>query len=278
MSGRSSQNKGAGGERELASILTDRGYQVKRGGSLSYGDKPDLYGLPGVHIEVKRTEKLNLHAAMKQAERDAQRFQDGAPTVFHRMNREPWLVTMHLTDWLEIYEKGDEHMTHWKKLTNPDFLGAYALEPGQEIAVTIETIKTEEVKNRDGTSSECIVAYFREREIKPMILNVTNCETIAKLAGSSFVEDWPGTRIQLYAAKVKAFGEIVEALRIRPTVPKDPEPVPPCEICGKQLTSAWKKTPAQLAEYTKANTGKVLCAACAKKWKEGGENDGEGNA
>ena len=264
MSGRSSQTKGAGGERELASILTDRGYQVKRGGSLSYGEKPDLYGLPGVHIEVKRTEKLNLHAAMKQAERDAQRFQDGAPTVFHRMNREPWLVTMHLTDWLEIYEKGDEHMTHWKKLTNPDYLGAYALEPGQEIVVTIQTIRKEMVPGKDGKESECIVAYFAE-DLKPMILNVTNCETIQALAGSAYVEDWPGTKVQIYAAKVKAFGELVEALRIRPTAP---EPVPPCEGCGKEIRAAWGKTPAQLAEYTRKNTGKALCAACAKTWKE----------
>ena len=164
-------------------------------------------------------------------------------------------------------------MTHWKKLTNPDYLGAYALEPGQEIVATVKTIRTEKVKNTDGSEQECIVAYFTEREIKPMILNVTNCKTIAQLAGSSFVEDWPGTKIQIYATKVKAFGEIVEAMRIRPTPPKEPEPVPPCESCGKQLSAAWNMTPAQLADYTRKNTGKVLCAECAKKWKEGKDAD-----
>lgn len=103
--GKPSQDKGANGERELAALLRDRGYEIERGG-YCYGTKPDLKGLPGVHIEVKRVERLNVPQAMKQACTDAERFQDGAPTVFHRRSREPWLVTMRLQDWLELYEKG----------------------------------------------------------------------------------------------------------------------------------------------------------------------------
>lgn len=45
-----------------------------------------------------------LNAAMEQAIRDAERFHDGAPTVFHRRNRQPWLVTMLLEDWIKQYE------------------------------------------------------------------------------------------------------------------------------------------------------------------------------
>lgn len=102
--GKSSQRKGADGERELAALLHQYGHEVRRGGSLSYGSLPDLYGLEGVHIEVKRVERLNITEAMKQAERDAERFKDGFPTVFHRRNREQWLVTMRLTDWVELYK------------------------------------------------------------------------------------------------------------------------------------------------------------------------------
>lgn len=101
--GSSSQRKGAGGERELAALLRAQGYDIERGGSLSFGEEPDLLGLPGVHIEVKRVERLNVPEAMKQAERDSKRFHDGAPAVFHRRSREPWLVTMHLEDWLDLY-------------------------------------------------------------------------------------------------------------------------------------------------------------------------------
>lgn len=108
--GSSSQRKGAGGERELAALLRSHGYDIERGGSLSFGEVPDLLGLPGVHIEVKRVERLNVPEAMKQAERDSKRFHDGAPAVFHRRSREPWLVTMRLEDWLALYgrQKGTE--------------------------------------------------------------------------------------------------------------------------------------------------------------------------
>lgn len=102
--GRSSQRKGAEGERELARMLEAEGYTVQRGGSLSFGDLPDLYGLPGIHIEVKRRERLNLSEAMGQAVRDSERFGDGDPAVFHRRNRESWLVTMKLSDWLKLYK------------------------------------------------------------------------------------------------------------------------------------------------------------------------------
>lgn len=87
-----SQRKGASGEKELAAVLKGYGYEVQRGGSLTFGTVPDLVGLPGVHIECKRVERLNLYEAMRQAQRDAERFQDGAPCVFHRRNRKPGLL------------------------------------------------------------------------------------------------------------------------------------------------------------------------------------------
>lgn len=30
---------------------------------------------------------------------------DGIPALFHRRNRKPWLVTMRLTDWLQLYKE-----------------------------------------------------------------------------------------------------------------------------------------------------------------------------
>lgn len=103
MSGKSSQRKGRGGELELSRILRGYGYDVEPGRALAYGEVPDLSGLPGVHIECKRAEALRLSEWMTQAERDAQRFGDGLPAVFHRRSREGWRVTMALPDWLELY-------------------------------------------------------------------------------------------------------------------------------------------------------------------------------
>lgn len=113
MSGSSSARKGANGERELAAVLREYGYNIERGGSMSFGEVPDLTGLPGIHIEVKRRERLNVPEAMKQAQRDSERFKDGAPAVFHRRSHESWLVTMRLTDWIALYsgkntEKGGQ--------------------------------------------------------------------------------------------------------------------------------------------------------------------------
>jgi len=103
--GRATQRKGAEGERELSALLQREGYAVTWGGSRTYGTVPDVSGLPGIHIECKRVERLNVPEAMDQAITDADRFHDGLPALFHRRNRSPWLVTMRLTDWLQIYRR-----------------------------------------------------------------------------------------------------------------------------------------------------------------------------
>ena len=100
--GKMSQRKGAVGERELANILRDQyGYDVKRG-SVFLGQS-DMIGLPGIHPEVKRVERLNIYAAMEQAKAEAKKRNDGIPTVFHRKNRTKWLVIMELEDWMDFY-------------------------------------------------------------------------------------------------------------------------------------------------------------------------------
>lgn len=101
--GSRSQRKGAAGERELAALLSAAGYECQRGGSLSFGEIPDVLGLPGIHVECKRVERLNVDEAMEQAIRDSDRMLDGMPALFHRRNRKPWLVTMRLEDWLKLY-------------------------------------------------------------------------------------------------------------------------------------------------------------------------------
>ena len=74
---------------------------------MSYGATPDIVGVNGVHVEVKRAERLNLTEWMKQAERDADKFHDGLPAVFHRRNRQEWQVTMPLMAWVKLYKGGD---------------------------------------------------------------------------------------------------------------------------------------------------------------------------
>ena len=103
--GAKSQRKGRAAELELSRILQGHGYNVEPGRPLSYGEVPDLSGLPGVHIECKRAETLRLSEWMEQSRRDADRFGDGAPAVFFRRSRSPWCVVMKLEDWLAIYKQ-----------------------------------------------------------------------------------------------------------------------------------------------------------------------------
>lgn len=99
-----SRTKGKAGELELARILREHGYQSRRGQQYcgTSGDA-DVVGLPGIHIEVKRVESLNYYKAMEQSRSDAR--QGEIPIVAHRKNRKPWLVTMDLEDFLELYDQ-----------------------------------------------------------------------------------------------------------------------------------------------------------------------------
>lgn len=101
--GKSSQRKGRSGERELAELLQAYGYDVQVGTALNFGSEADVSGLPGIHIEVKRTEKFRLSDAMSQSVYDSERFHDGIPTVIFRSNRRPWTVTLLLKDFMNIY-------------------------------------------------------------------------------------------------------------------------------------------------------------------------------
>ena len=105
--------------------------------------------------------------------------------------------------------------THYKRLMNPDYIGAYSLDPGQDMTVTISHVVREQVTGTGGKKEECTVAYLKGQ--KPFILNATNSKSIAKLYGP-FIEDWAGRPITLFATTTKLAGEQVECLRIRPKV------------------------------------------------------------
>lgn len=159
--------------------------------------------------------------------------------------------------------------THWKKLSNPDYLGAYALEPGKDLIVTIQSVGEEHVTGTDGKKEDCIVAHFAEADVKPMILNATNCKTISKIYGTPYIEEWRGCVIQLYVAEVQAFGDTVEALRVRkykPNIKVSEKPV--CADCGAEIKGYGKYDAQYIAERNQQKYGKPLCVECAQKRTE----------
>lgn len=99
---KNSKAKGSAGERELCAILAAQGFPAHRNDQTFKGGRglPDVAadGLDAYHIEVKRVERLNIGAAFAQAERDAA---GRIPCVVHRRNRQPWLITLTLTDFLK---------------------------------------------------------------------------------------------------------------------------------------------------------------------------------
>ena len=97
-----SREKGKQGERDLAHFLEIFGFRARR--SQQYaganGDA-DVVGVPGLHIECKRVERLNIDNALAQATKDAK---DGEiPIVFHRKNRTRWKVTLDADQFMYIY-------------------------------------------------------------------------------------------------------------------------------------------------------------------------------
>lgn len=98
---RKSRTKGKVGEREVAQLLRDHGFDARRGVQFRGGpDSPDVIGLPGFHVEVKRVEAFRLYDALEQA-KDEMRDGD-IPAVFHRPSKRPWVVVLDAVDFLAL--------------------------------------------------------------------------------------------------------------------------------------------------------------------------------
>lgn len=160
-----------------------------------------------------------------------------------------------------------EKLTHWRKMNDQRYLGAYSLDPGKDLTLTIKEVKREEVVSEGNRKEMCIIVYFKE-DSKPLILNSTNAKTISKLYKTPYIENWSGRAITLFATEVKAFGDVVEALRIRPTVPAVKVIVTKCTDCGQDIKGYDKFTAEQIAQGSYNKYGKFLCTPCAQKAKE----------
>lgn len=104
-----SRRKGANGEREFSKYCHGQGFpNVRR--TVQYcgksGEAADVVGLPGIHAEVKRVERLNLYEAIEQAKRDSKE-SGRVPAVFHRKNNHEWVVIMTADDWFNLYRESE---------------------------------------------------------------------------------------------------------------------------------------------------------------------------
>lgn len=95
-----SRAKGARGELEVAAYLRTHGYEARRGQQFSGGgDSPDVvHSIPGIHLEVKFTERADIYGWLEQAKRDAKN--GNTPVVIHKRNRRPLVAILDLDDYL----------------------------------------------------------------------------------------------------------------------------------------------------------------------------------
>lgn len=153
--------------------------------------------------------------------------------------------------------------THWRELMDPKFLRAECFAPGERKIVTIKKIAREEITNPKIQRSEVkTVAYFEE-DVKPLVLNVTNQETIEKVLGTGNIYEWVGKKIQLFATKTRLKSESVPCIRVENVQVTSDKIKLTCCVCGKEIDEKTYK--GSVAKY-----GKPYCGAeCLKTDTEG---------
>lgn len=150
-----------------------------------------------------------------------------------------------------------EKLTPWQTTRDVNFVGSFDLIVGcdenekpiyKDIIVTIDKINEEEVLDMQTNKKvNKTVAHFKEKNIKPMILNTTNKKGIENATGTMFMEKWIGKQVLLTVENIKAFGKVQPALRIKP-VPKRV-----CDVCGKIITES-------VYNASKEKYGMALCS------------------
>lgn len=117
----------------------------------------------------------------------------------------------------------DQYM-HYQEYFN-NFLGGWSFKNGDEV-LTITDVKEEEMFDaQTGGKKKGLCLYVAEKEL-PMVLNKTNATMIAEVTGTDVLAEWIGKRICVGTERVKAFGKVSEAIRVRDRVP---EPVKQAE-------------------------------------------------
>ena len=100
-----SREKGKRFERYVASLFRKNGFSAYRTAQFkgNSGKAGDVEGIPGIHLECKHQEHMNLYTWMDQSIRDAEAEAEGSlPVVVHKANRRSTLVTMRFDDWVKL--------------------------------------------------------------------------------------------------------------------------------------------------------------------------------
>ena len=115
-------------------------------------------------------------------------------------------------------------MANYRSVYKSDHLGVIDLEElienSKQLIFTIKEVKQELGVVVAGNKGNFNIAYFKEN-IKPLVLNATNANTVRKLAGGSTnTDNWNNVLVELYIDNsVKMKGQIVGGVRIKTQKP-----------------------------------------------------------
>ena len=94
-----------------------------------------------------------------------------------------------------------------------NYLGGWSFADGDQI-LTIQDVQEQEVRTKDNGAEMKLTVLFKETDL-PLILNRTNADTIAKVTGSNYTGDWIGKLVKIGSSRIKAFGDVWDAVRVR---------------------------------------------------------------
>jgi hypothetical protein len=169
-------------------------------------------------------------------------------------------------------------MPHWRKLADTKYLGSWDIPLDGELVLTIDYAKKEAVEGKNGEKENCGLIHFVEN-FPPLVANVTNRKMIAKVTGSNDSDDWHGKKIALVSQKVKAFGEVVDAIRVSDKkVAQDVPKTLTCADCKQPIKAASGFTAQVIADGAVKRYGLTLCFDCATKRKNAVQNQAADDA
>lgn len=112
--------------------------------------------------------------------------------------------------------------THWMQSPNKNYLGHWDLPEKGDLILTIESAQWEKVENPIINKTEAKRVIRFKENVKPLICNQGNAQSIVKATGVKYMEDAKGSRIQLYIGVHldRRSKENVDCIRIRKEVMK----------------------------------------------------------
>lgn len=164
-----------------------------------------------------------------------------------------------------------------------EYMGADDIDAGTEPVVTIKNLYRGQVTLSRGKETKNVLSFEEETvpgitEVRPLIVNSTNRQTLKKLYGQVTANALEGKQIQLYiehGVRNPSNGELTDGIRIRDKKPSaagaKPKVAVKCADCGKEIAGSGNFTAEQIAAGSKQKYGKALCMECAQKRKADAE-------